>query len=203
MQLNPQTIRRSFDAVKPQAGEVLEHFYHDLFRRHPEAKPLFEGVDMAAQINSLAGSLVFLVDNLEDGEKISSYLYKMGERHFIYGVKEEHLAWVGESLIATLAHFFGAEWTSELEQQWGLVYGVIAGEFKKGLKAGGLGAQESSASEIERLVRDHVQIVIRDVLAEELSTIPETVRGKVKAAIREAIEAEVKQAFRQKTQHAS
>ena len=126
MPLNIDMIRSSFELVKPMAVEVSEYFYQTLFRSFPEVKPLFEKTNLINQKNALIQSLVFIVDHLDQPEKLNAYLKKMGARHLDYGVTENNYEAVGKSLIMSFRYFFGAKWTRELEDQWIHAYGVIA-----------------------------------------------------------------------------
>lgn len=126
MSLNVELIRESFEKAKPIADKVADKFYEFLFEDFPGAKVLFEDVKMAAQKKALLDSLTFVVDNIDNSEKLVPYLKKMGTRHIAYGTEEEHYTWVGQSLLKTFAFFFGDDWTDELETQWTLAYTFIA-----------------------------------------------------------------------------
>ena len=132
MALDPKIIKESFENVKPIAMEVITYFYDFMFEKYPEAKPLFASVDMEKQKLALINSLVYVVTNLEDGDKLSSYLKGLGSRHVNYGVVEAHYAIVGDCLLSTFAHFFKDGWTPELKSQWTEAYGVIQGFMLEG-----------------------------------------------------------------------
>lgn len=135
MSLNIELLRESFEAVKPVAVPVVEHFYKTLFSKYPQAKPLFKNVDMGTQKGHLINSLVFIVDHVDKAEQLVPYLQKMGARHLKYGVQNEHYAWVGGSLIETFKHFFKDQWSQELESTWLTAFGVIAQQMQEGAKA--------------------------------------------------------------------
>jgi hemoglobin-like flavoprotein len=134
MALDVRIIRESFEQVKPIADEVVSFFYQTLFTQYPEAKKIFEKVDMDKQKKQLIQSLVKIVNGLDDLDSLSQYLRSMGSRHVTYGVEENHYAMVGKSLVTTFRYFFGQDWTLELEDQWILAIGFIADEMLEGAK---------------------------------------------------------------------
>lgn len=145
-ELNPKIIKDSFEIVKPIAVEAVTYFYDLLFEKYPDAKPLFENVDMDKQRKSLINALVKAVENLEDGPTLVGYLEKLGGRHNNYGVAEEHYALVGDCLIETFAHFFQDGWTPELEAQWMKVYCVISAYMIKGMREQGASSTEEASA---------------------------------------------------------
>ncbi len=134
MSLDPKVIKDSFENVKPIAMEAVTYFYDFMFEKYPAAKDLFKNSNMEMQKTDLINALVYVVTNLEDGQKLSSYLKGLGSRHVNYGVQEEHYAIVGDCLLSTFAHFFGEAWTPELKDQWTQAYGAIQGLMLEGAK---------------------------------------------------------------------
>lgn len=126
MSLNVALIKESFEAVKPIALEATGYFYEILFKNYPQVIPLFKKVNIENQKKILAGSLAFIVENLENQEELVSYLKKMGARHTKYGTLPAHYPAVGDTLIRTFKHFFKDQWTTELETEWSKAYGIIA-----------------------------------------------------------------------------
>ena len=53
-------------------------------------------------------------------------LKKLGRKHKVYGVKEEHYDVVGQALIETLAAALGDAFTEEIKVAWVEIYGVIS-----------------------------------------------------------------------------
>jgi hemoglobin-like flavoprotein len=45
MSLNVEFLEQSFEKVKPHANEFAASFYENLFKDHPEVKPLFAKTD--------------------------------------------------------------------------------------------------------------------------------------------------------------
>lgn len=126
MSLNVGLLRSSFENVKPIANEVSLKFYEFLFTDYPEAQALFENVNMEKQRKALIAGLVTIVDNLENPEKLTDYLKKMGGRHVKYNTEDEHYPLVGNTLIKTFAYFFQDNWTEELQEAWLGAYQAIS-----------------------------------------------------------------------------
>lgn len=135
MSLNIQIIQESFEKAKPIAGDIANTFYENLLSDYPELQPLFKNVKMEKQKEALIGSLVFIVDNLERPDTLIPYLGKMGARHVNYNVQPEHYNIVGATLLKTFAHYFGNDWTPELQEQWTDAYSLISQQMQKGAAA--------------------------------------------------------------------
>ncbi|CAL2056910.1 hypothetical protein GCM10009566_33150 [Streptomyces murinus] len=118
-------IRSSFAAVQPHGPQVTEYFYDHLFAHHPEVRPLF-AAHLDEQRDRLWAALGALVANLENTETLTGMLQNLGRRHAGYGAVAAHYPAVGASLIASLRHFAGDEWTPAAEESWTAVYGVIS-----------------------------------------------------------------------------
>jgi len=133
MTFDPKIIEDSFAVAKPIAADVADKFYEILWTDYPQSKALFANANMAKQKVALMNSLGQIVDHIRDAEWLTDYLYKLGERHAPYGTQPEHFDWVGASLLKSFAHFFGDDWTDELQQNWIGAYQAIAGLMLPGL----------------------------------------------------------------------
>jgi hemoglobin-like flavoprotein len=135
MALNVELLRSSFALVVEREPEVTHRFYDVLFRNHPEVKPLFSSRDRRDQERMLRDMLVAIIDHLEDGSWLGSQLGALGAKHTGYGVRPEMYAWVGASLLETLASVAGDAWTPELAAAWTEAYGAIASLMQQPAKA--------------------------------------------------------------------
>lgn len=131
--LDVEMIRSSFEIVKPIALNAANKFYEFLFTDFPASRSLFKHVDLDKQQKALIDSLTFVVNNLENQDKLSKYLNDLGHRHVSYGTKEAHFDWVGSSLIKTFSFFFADKWTPQLEQEWTKAYSIIAQYMQEGM----------------------------------------------------------------------
>lgn len=191
MSLNVQVLRDSFKIAKDIAPEVMNKFYEFLFLDFPLAKPLFSEVNMENQKKALANSLVFIIDNLENSEKLSEYLRQMGKRHYNYGVKPEHYDMVGGSLLKTFAFFFQDKWTKELNAEWAKAFGVI-----KDLMLEGASYAEPSDDVIRKRAKlIGNKLILKAIEAELDKGIETEIRAKVRKLIFEIMDAEYKKMF--------
>ena len=125
MSLQIEVLERSFAQLEPRLDEFGASFYQTLFSRYPEAEPLFASTDMSQQQHKLTASLVLVVDNLRNPEKLANALQSLGARHVAYGTQAAHYPLVGEVLLDTFADCFGPDWTPELKQAWTDAYAAI------------------------------------------------------------------------------
>jgi len=194
MGLNVELIRQSFQKVVPISDKVADQFYTFLFADYPAAKVMFKEVQMNGQKKALIKSLAYIVDHLEDGEKLSEYLRQMGKRHVDYGTKEEHYPLVGNTLIKTFAHFFGDEWTEELQNEWTTAYGVITG-----LMLEGAAWREPDADIIRKRAQHIANNLLLEMLDNEMDDeFKQQVRNKVRQVIFEVMEEESSKLYHHK-----
>lgn len=126
MSLNGELLRSSLALVVEREPVITRRFYEILFERFPQVRPMFGRNASVAQQQMLQGAIVAVVDHLDDATWLSTTLGAMGRQHASdYGVTTEMYAWVGESLIATLAELAGADWTPEMEAAWSEAFGAI------------------------------------------------------------------------------
>jgi NAD(P)H-flavin reductase/hemoglobin-like flavoprotein len=123
--LDPGCLRDSFARVAMHGDAVALFFYSDLFLRHPETRELFP-VSMAAQRDRLLNALGQIVADADRLEELAPFLQDLGRDHRKFGALADHYGPVGESLLATLAHFSGEAWTPELAAEWTAAYQLVA-----------------------------------------------------------------------------
>ncbi|MEO1292767.1 MAG: globin family protein [Pseudomonadota bacterium] len=126
-----ELIQSSFQKVAPIAGTAAELFYTRLFDIAPEVKPLFKGEpgspEMADQGQKLMATLGVVVNGLTNLEAVLPAAQDLAKRHVGYGVKPEHYAPVGESLIWTLEKGLEDAFTPEVKEAWLAAYGALSG----------------------------------------------------------------------------
>ena len=132
MSLNVALLRSSFELLVERQPELTPRFYEILFSRYPQVQPLFGRNAGRQQAEMLQQALVAVMDHLEDAAWLQSTLEAMGRKLIDYGVTHEMYAYVGDSLLSTLAEVAGADWTPELAQAWGDAYAAIAGLMQQG-----------------------------------------------------------------------
>lgn len=132
MALNAPLLRESFALVTEREPQLVNRFYEILFERHPQARALFGRNSGERQAEMLRSALVSVIDHLEDASWLDATLRQLGAKHLDYGVTDPMYAWVGESLLATLAEIAGPDWTPELAGEWAEAYGAIATLMQRG-----------------------------------------------------------------------
>jgi hemoglobin-like flavoprotein len=122
--LDAARLRESLARVAMHGDELPLFFYSDLFIKHPELRELFP-VSMAAQRSHLVDALVKIVSQVDSVDDLTTFLQGLGRDHRKFGAAAEHYNAVGDSLLATLEHFSGPDWTPELAADWMAAYELI------------------------------------------------------------------------------
>jgi len=123
-------VQDSFAKVVPIADAAAEMFYNKLFELDPALKPLFESSDMKTQGNKLMTMIGTAVAGLPNLESIVGAVEDLGKRHVGYGVQDSHYDTVGAALLWTLDQGLGDDFSPEVKEAWGTVYGILANTMK-------------------------------------------------------------------------
>lgn len=123
--MNTKRLKENFAQIARHGDEVPLIFYSDLFLRAPQVRDLFP-VSMRAQRDRLLGALVKIVTEVEELDSLVPYLRELGRDHRKFGALAEHYDAVGASLLFTLAHFTGDDWSEDLAADWTAAYSLIA-----------------------------------------------------------------------------
>lgn len=121
-------LRDTLEIALAKDDGFAQRFYHNLFKAHPELRPMFHRSSPGAQQKMFAQKLTAIVDHLDDPAWLDREVVSLASSHLSYGVTEEMYAWVGDALIATLEEACGEAWTSEAETGWKIAYGSLAGK---------------------------------------------------------------------------
>lgn len=124
--LNVPALEKSFNLIAPQADELVARFYEELFKRHPDVKPLFKNTTPAKQQKKLVGALKLVITNLNNVDALAKALTEMGARHEKYGAIEAHYGAVATTLMDVMKEFAGRAWTKEVHEAWSHALGTIA-----------------------------------------------------------------------------
>jgi NAD(P)H-flavin reductase len=124
--LDVARIKDNFAKVAAHGDDVVLFFFADLFLRNPQTRDLFP-VSMVAMRAHLLGALARIIAEVDNIGQLTVYLQDLGRRHRKFGTVAEHYEPVGASLLASLAHFSGPDWTDELAADWEAAYQLIAG----------------------------------------------------------------------------
>jgi NAD(P)H-flavin reductase/hemoglobin-like flavoprotein len=123
--MDPGRLRENFTAVAQHGDQVALFFFSDLFLRYPQTRDMFP-VSMAAQRERFLRALGRIVADVDRVDRLTSFLQGLGRDHRKFGIAAEHYGPVGESLMATLAHFSGPDWTPELAAGWAGAYQLVS-----------------------------------------------------------------------------
>jgi NAD(P)H-flavin reductase/hemoglobin-like flavoprotein len=123
--MDVQRMRKSFDKVASFGDEVPLFFYSHLFLSHPETREMFP-ISMMQQRDRLFRALGHIVAKVDDLDVLVPFLQQLGRDHRKFGALSAHYPAVGGSLLATLQHYAGDDWTPELAADWAAAYGVVA-----------------------------------------------------------------------------
>lgn len=123
-------IRTTFKAVAAEEGgpeKLARSFYAILFTDYPEARDFFPAA-MDAQRDRLVTAIAYVLDRLEEPNKLLPFLAQLGRDHRKYGVQPAHYAAVAASLKSAMRVFAGTEmWTDEVERAWDEGLAIIGG----------------------------------------------------------------------------
>lgn len=123
--IDPQILRSSWAQVAQYGDQVPLYFYSHLFLSHPEVRRMFPP-SMAAQRDRLVNALGAVVANVDDLGAAIPFLEGLGRDHRKFDVAPEHYPAVGASLLATLEHFLGPQWTAPAAESWTEAYGIVS-----------------------------------------------------------------------------
>jgi len=123
--VDERRLKESFSRAAAYGDEVALFFYSHLFLSHPEVREMFP-VSMAVQRDKLLNALGRIVAEVSSHDTLVPFLQRLGRDHRKFGTLAGHYPAVGASLLATLAHFNGTDWTEDLAREWTEAYTVIA-----------------------------------------------------------------------------
>ncbi|MDY7579958.1 mechanosensitive ion channel [Herbaspirillum sp. RTI4] len=118
-------VDASWKLLTPVATEFAQIFYQNLFEAYPHLRELFR-TDAAEQQKKLIAMLGVIVRGAKDIEALLPIVQELGVRHVAYGVKDEHYAMVGASLIKAFDDVLGDQFTEEIKAVWLKVYGLLS-----------------------------------------------------------------------------
>lgn len=118
-------LETSLKAMTAGGADLAGTFYHLLFERHPETRPMFPA-DMTAQKKKLLDALVMVVENLRSPAMVRTRLELLGHNHVGYGTRPEHYPLVCACIVAAMSKTAGANWTGELQREWTMALELVS-----------------------------------------------------------------------------
>lgn len=125
-QAHVERLENSFNLLAPRGPELVDRFYAHLFSKHPAVRTMFPD-DMNSQKKKLLASLVLVMQNIRQAEKLQQPLTEMGRRHVAYGTKPEHYPVVRDTLVQVMSEMAGDKWNEQLTEDWNTALNVVAG----------------------------------------------------------------------------
>jgi NAD(P)H-flavin reductase/hemoglobin-like flavoprotein len=114
-------VRANFRAVTnaPVGSEWFTNaFYGHLFGEDPGLRALFPAT-MEMQRERLMAAMAYILDNLDDLDRVEKFLQQLGRDHRKYGVEAQHYDPAGRALLAALRDYTGpAFWTDSIDSAW-------------------------------------------------------------------------------------
>jgi len=120
-----EAVQRSWALAAAMPDRVARSFYANLFRIDPSTKPLFVH-DLDLQGRKLTATLDFIVDHLDDTDRLLPAARDLAVRHVPYGVVASQYTSVGAALITTLKQMLGPSFSARDEAAWGEIYTMLA-----------------------------------------------------------------------------
>jgi hemoglobin-like flavoprotein len=124
-------VRETWRRVVPVADAAAALFYERLFEIDPTTRPLFAGVDLAAQRKKLVHVLGTAVAGLDRLDALMPALEELGRRHREYGVVGSHYDSVGAALLWALERGLAPAWTAEARTAWTQAYALLSGVMRR------------------------------------------------------------------------
>ncbi len=122
-------VKASFAMVEPIAEQAADLFYNKLFELEPALRQLFPE-DLVEQKHKLMITLKVAVSSLDQPDTLVPVVQDLGRRHKGYGVNDENYDTVASALLWTLEQGLGEQFTSEVEEAWIAVCGVLSDTMK-------------------------------------------------------------------------
>ena len=111
-------LQESLRAIDDKLPEIVKRFYENLFDRLPDAKMIFQDIEIEAQHKKLESALTTLKLSFGRVESMSPLFEALARRHARYGVKPSHLEVFNDCLLETFATVAGDAWNDEAAAAW-------------------------------------------------------------------------------------
>ena len=116
--LDTDLLETTFASLAPQADKLVKRFYEELFKHHPEVRPMFKNASMAGQRRKLVTMLSTVVKSLRKPDELAATLAELGKKHQKFGVKPAHYPVVTETLLDVMEEMAGDLWTNKVKKAW-------------------------------------------------------------------------------------
>ena len=124
--MNIEILRKTFGILEPQGLTLTKRFYDELFKLHPQVKPLFKGTTVAKQHKKLFAAIKLVISALDKPEELTTALTELGKKHQQYGAIKDHYPVVINVLLDVMRDMAGNLWNSEVESAWKEALNTVA-----------------------------------------------------------------------------
>ncbi len=111
-------LQNSFSVIEDNFSDVVDAFYEEFFRRHPEYAGLFKKGNADARKKQMARALVNVVKYASEPQKLRTSLTRLGRQHGQMGVKAVYYNQMIEVMLDVLAVFCGRYWNEQVRAAW-------------------------------------------------------------------------------------
>ncbi|MBZ7949745.1 single-domain globin Cgb [Campylobacter molothri] len=121
-----QIIKDCIPVLQKNGEELTKEFYKIMFNDYPEVKSMFnmEKQISGEQPKALAMAILIAAKNIDDLEKMRSFVDKVAITHVKLGVKEEHYPIVGTCLLKVIKSLLNPD--EATLKAWEVAYNKIA-----------------------------------------------------------------------------
>ncbi|MBZ7929937.1 single-domain globin Cgb [Campylobacter sp. LH-2024] len=121
-----QIIKDCIPILQKNGEELTKEFYKIMFNDYPEVKSMFnmEKQISGEQPKALAMAILIAAKNIDDLEKMRSFVDKVAITHVKLGVKEEHYPIVGTCLLKAIKSLLNPD--EATLKAWEVAYNKIA-----------------------------------------------------------------------------
>ena len=127
-QAEKQLIRESYAKISGLKLEAGKLFYGRLFKLDPSLQEMFHRAPIETQAEKLMQVFDWVIERLDKPADLKQQLAELGAKHVEFGVKTDHYALVGASLVWTLKSALGKEFPPEAEAAWIELYTYLSGQ---------------------------------------------------------------------------
>lgn len=129
-------VQLSLDKVLTATGSPGAMFFARLFELDPEIRPMFPS-DLERVQRNFVAALAWMVEDLDDPEKLLPQLQQLGRLHHEWGVRESHYGTFRDALLWALERSVGATFTPEVRAAWLGTYAWMQEAMLRGSAASG------------------------------------------------------------------
>lgn len=125
MGFEAKIVKDSFELAKPIADKMVKRFYENLYTDFPQTRTLYFEGQLPDQQLAVQKAIVYIVENLDNKEKLGTFLKTLNDRYEFRLNDPMNSHWVKTSFMKTLGEVFGKDWTTELSENWEMAFQMV------------------------------------------------------------------------------